>query len=78
LQGKLDRLAAALVLTEEGRLACAEMGVFRFSRLLRKNLLATHEAAAVPRQWRFVDALPHKEMGKRSDADIRALFGVAA
>jgi acyl-coenzyme A synthetase/AMP-(fatty) acid ligase len=32
------------------------------------------ESAWLPKAWRFVDELPRGAMGKRRDADVRALF----
>jgi len=74
VKGKSDRLAAVLVLTDEGRVTLNEKGNFRFGRLIRNQLAANMEAAAVPHVWRFVDELPAQILGKRRDADIRALF----
>jgi acyl-coenzyme A synthetase/AMP-(fatty) acid ligase len=69
-----ERLAAAIVLHDESRALLHTPGAFRLSRELRKQLSARLEAAWLPKSWRFVDELPHGAMGKRSDADIRALF----
>jgi len=74
LQGKPIRLVAAVVPNEKGQKTLAEIGKFRFGRLLRSNLCATLEAAGIPRRWRFVNELPAKALGKRNDADICALF----
>lgn len=78
LEDKPLRLAAAVVASEEGQTALREMGKFRFGRFLREQLSTTLEDAGIPRQWRFVDELPTKALGKQSDADIRALFSEAA
>lgn len=73
--GSPARLAAAVVLNGQGRERLAVVGGFRFGRLLRAALADTQEAAGMPRLWRFVDALPSSDgLGKRRDADIRALF----
>jgi acyl-coenzyme A synthetase/AMP-(fatty) acid ligase len=78
LPGSPARLAAAVVLSGEGRERLAALGSFRLGRLLRKTLAPTQEAAGMPRLWRFVDDLPAQDgMGKRRDDDIRALFGPA-
>lgn len=69
------RLAAAVVLTPAGKGQLAIQGAFRFARTLRKALQEAIEPAGLPRQWRFVDALPSHPMGKRRQADIAALFG---
>lgn len=70
-----DRLAAILVLTEEGERALAAQGAFRFSRLLRQALAPWQEPAGRPRRWRFVTHLPTSALGKRTIADMLALFG---
>ncbi|MGB8600661.1 MAG: AMP-binding protein [Rhizomicrobium sp.] len=69
------RLAAAVVLKPAGRDLLAVQGAFRFARSLRKTLQQAIEPAGLPRQWRFIDALPTHPMGKRRQADIAALFG---
>ena len=71
------RLAAAVVLSADGRRRLAELGGFRFGRMLRDALADTQEAAGRPRAWRFVAALPSGPMGKRRDADMIALFSKA-
>ncbi len=68
------RLAAAVVPSVAGAACLAEMGAFRFGRLLRRALAATQEPAGLPRQWRFVDTLPSGPLGKRRRADIASLF----
>lgn len=72
--GKAPRLAAAVVLSGEGRTRLAELGAFRLGRLLRRELGRTLESAALPSRWRYVDALPSGSLGKRRDADVQALF----
>jgi acyl-coenzyme A synthetase/AMP-(fatty) acid ligase len=68
------RLAAAIVLNDEGRARLDMIGAFRLGRELRQQLSRRLEAMWLPKSWRFVDALPRGAMGKRSDADTRALF----
>ena len=70
----LDQLCAAVVPTAEGAARLAELGAFRFGRLLRHELSATQEPAGLPRRWRFVACLPDGALGKRRHADIAALF----
>jgi acyl-coenzyme A synthetase/AMP-(fatty) acid ligase len=74
IPGDPGRLAAAVVLTDSGRERHAALGAFRFGRLLRSALSDRYEPASLPRLWRFVDELPGTDLGKRRDADIRALF----
>jgi acyl-coenzyme A synthetase/AMP-(fatty) acid ligase len=74
LPGNPTRLGGLLVLTEPGRAHLAELGKFRFGRLLRASLTDTLEPPGLPRHWRFADSLPTRAMGKRGDAAIVALF----
>ncbi|HEY1723642.1 MAG TPA: AMP-binding protein [Magnetospirillaceae bacterium] len=78
LPGERTRVAAAAVLTAEGRARLDQMGPFRFSRLLRRELSAVQESAGLPKSWRFVAALPERAMGKRNDSDVAALFAAGA
>ncbi|PKU24592.1 AMP-binding protein [Telmatospirillum siberiense] len=75
LPGDPARLAAAVVPSPAGAERLAQLGSFRFGRLLRRDLSDTQEPAGMPRMWRFVPALPDADMGKRRRADIQALFG---
>jgi acyl-coenzyme A synthetase/AMP-(fatty) acid ligase len=68
-------LAAVVVLSPAGLAARAELGNFRFGRVLRRALLEVSEPAGIPRRWRFVEALPITAMGKRRATDLAALFG---
>jgi acyl-coenzyme A synthetase/AMP-(fatty) acid ligase len=74
LPGNPGRLAAAIVPNLEGRERLAALGKFRFGRLLRKGLADMLDPASAPRYWRFVEALPSAELGKRRDGDILKLF----
>jgi 3-hydroxymyristoyl/3-hydroxydecanoyl-(acyl carrier protein) dehydratase len=67
-------LGAAMTLTEEGRTLLARIGPFRLGRLARRMLAQSRDPAALPRRWRFVEALPARPLGKTGSADIAALF----
>jgi hypothetical protein len=67
-------LGAVVVLSEEGAAELSRRGAFRLGRLLRQALTARHEAAAMPRRWRFVEALPTGPLGKVRHEDLLALF----
>lgn len=69
-----DHLAAAVVLSDAGRVLLDRLGPFRFGRWLRTALADHLEPLARPRLWRFVPALPCNSMGKRPDAAVIALF----
>ena len=67
-------LGAVVVASHAGKEKLMEMGEFRFSRLLRRELAHTQEPAGLPRLWRFVQSLPVGDMGKRKDRDLADLF----
>jgi acyl-coenzyme A synthetase/AMP-(fatty) acid ligase len=67
-------LGAIVVLTAEGAAALAQQGKFRFERMLRRELAATHEPASLPRRWRFVSEIPADGMGKRRQRDLAQLL----
>ncbi len=69
-----QRLGAAIVLAEPGRRELARLGAFRFSRALRVKLGDALEPAERPKRWRFVGRLPQNAQGKRTAADLTALF----
>jgi acyl-coenzyme A synthetase/AMP-(fatty) acid ligase len=77
LRGYPARLGAVIVPSRAGRIKLAELGRFRFSRLLRQALTETQEPAGLPRLWRFRDRLPEGHMGKPCDMDLLALFGAS-
>lgn len=70
-----DRLAAAVVLNEQGKVLLAELGAFRLSRAFRRALADELASASIPRKWRFVETLPCSPLGKLRHGDIAAIFG---
>ena len=69
-----QRLGAAIVLRDAGRLAEICEGPAVVSRLLREHLLRFFEKSTVPRSVRFVRRLPAAAHGKCSTIDLEALF----
>lgn len=67
-------LGAVVVLSHEGGTALAAQGAFRYSRDLRRALVARLEPSERPKHWRFVAELPVDERGKTNQAMLRALF----
>ncbi len=67
-------LAAAVVLTGDGRAELQRIGAFRLSRRLRAGLAASQESAGRPRRWRFIEALPRTGLGKPSLPALALLF----
>ncbi len=72
--GDVPVLAAAVVLTAAGRAEFEQRGAFRMSRLLRRALSVHLDGTALPRRWRFVEAIAQGPMGKRTPAMVSALF----
>ncbi|QEL25131.1 AMP-binding protein [Bosea sp. F3-2] len=72
--GDPARLAACVVPSAAGASFLANRGAFRFNRRLRAALASQLEAASLPRQWRFVERLPHGTLGKASHFDVEKLF----
>jgi acyl-coenzyme A synthetase/AMP-(fatty) acid ligase len=70
-------LAAVVALSPEGAAELANLGAFRFTRLLRKRLSDGLEPAERPKRWRFVEAIPVNSQGKRVLADLTRLFDSA-
>jgi acyl-coenzyme A synthetase/AMP-(fatty) acid ligase len=71
-------LGVVAELTAAGESAIAQLGKFRFERLLRRELAREEDAAVLPRRWRFVSSIPVDGLGKRRHADLRELFGRSA
>lgn len=67
LEGPRPMLGAVVVLREpaERRQAVEALG---------RHLALRYEPVALPRRWRFPDALPYDERGKLTPASLRALF----
>ncbi|MCW5262267.1 AMP-dependent synthetase [Verminephrobacter eiseniae] len=67
------RVGVVAVLTPAGR-EQVQRGQRILLDLLRTTLASGVEAVALPRRWRFVDALPVNAQGKSPEALLRALF----
>ncbi|WP_165385305.1 AMP-binding protein [Pandoraea sp. XY-2] len=72
------RLAVAVVLSPAGRRAWRERSLKTVRETLRHALAETFDATMLPKRWRFLTALPVNERGKRTAADIAALFTPAS
>ncbi|WP_353189352.1 AMP-binding protein [Pandoraea pnomenusa] len=72
------RPAAAVVLESEGCQAWREQSLNAVRKTLRDALAETFDPTVLPRRWRFVMALPVNERGKRTTADVAALFSPAS
>lgn len=74
LPGETAQLAAAVVTSETGAQQLSAVGAFRFGRYLRSALAHRLPPTALPKRWRFVEALPENAMGKRTVHEIVQLF----
>jgi len=74
LPGQRERLAALVVLNMEGNRELAEKGKLAIVNDLRKSLEASVDPIAIPRHWRFVDAMPVDSQGKTSQRAMAELF----
>lgn len=69
-----QRVAAFIVLSAAGHAKFAELGKLALNRILR-DLLSCHvEPVALPRSWRYLDALPINAQGKTTFAALTALL----
>jgi acyl-coenzyme A synthetase/AMP-(fatty) acid ligase len=68
------RPAVVATLTPAGRARLEAQGRRAFIAALRAALAPAVEAVALPRRWRFVDALPTDAQGKATQALLAALF----
>jgi 3-hydroxymyristoyl/3-hydroxydecanoyl-(acyl carrier protein) dehydratase len=67
-------LGMVVILTDAGKHKKETMGKALFDRHLRTLLRDRLEALALPRRWRYVDALPMNPMGKTTQHDLQQLF----
>jgi len=64
------RLGAVVVLSREGRLRLAREGRRAVQRILAAHLAERWNRVALPRRWRFVDALPVDTRGKLAQRTV--------
>lgn len=67
-----QQIAAFIVLSVAGRALLAEQGKLSLNRLLRAGIAHAVERIALPRSWRYLDALPVNAQGKTTRADLLA------
>ena len=67
-------IAAFVVLTDSGRAELAASGKPALNRQLKSVLADTVAAIALPRRWRYLDALPMNAQGKTTQAELLALL----
>ena len=69
-----DRIAAFVVLTAAGRSVLAQHGKLALNTQLRAALADAIESVALPRMWRYLDAMPANTQGKTTLAALTALL----
>lgn len=74
--GQRQRIAAFVVLSEEGKRVLADAGKIALNGQLRDALLGAIEPIALPRRWRYLDQMPLDAQGKTSRAALLALLDV--
>ncbi len=74
VDGRRQRVAAFVVPSERGGAELGALGRRGFTRLLRRLLDESIDPVAMPRLWRFLEALPVNAQGKTSHADLLALL----
>lgn len=74
LPGHRILVAVAAVPSAEGRKLLSEQGRAALGNALRAWLSGHAEAIALPRRWRFLDALPSDTRGKTSERQLADLF----
>ena len=73
-QYRRQRIAACVVLSAAGKHLLAAQGKLAVNQQLRTLLADTVEAIALPRSWRYIDALPLNAQGKVTRAALLALL----
>lgn len=74
LPGVRSRIAAVLVLSAQGRELLDAEGRRQFIQRLRGDLRGDVDAIALPRRWRFLEALPVDSQGKTPESVLAGLF----
>ena len=69
-----QRPAVWAALNASGILALQQKGRSEVAAVLKKHLAATQDTVALPRYWRFTDALPRNAQSKIALADFQAAF----
>ena len=77
LRGRREVIGAVLALDRAGYRRVHAKGRAAYVRELRRALRADVETLAIPRRYRFVDALPTNDRGKAQQTELAALFDAA-
>ena len=74
LPERKQRIGAVVVLSGSGKAALIDRGKQNFVKSLKEKLSKDLDRLALPRYWRFVNALPENAMGKVEKRALQALF----
>lgn len=75
--GGRRQIAAVVVLSQRGRQRLATESKRALNAALKTHLAQHVEPVALPRRWRYVDAMPINSQGKTTHAALAALFDLA-
>ncbi|GHU26534.1 AMP-binding protein [Betaproteobacteria bacterium] len=74
LSGTRHAIGAVVILSSSGAAQKEKLGKARFDRFLRHSLADALDPLALPRRWRYVNAMPVNAMGKTTRRDLERLF----
>lgn len=72
--GQRQRLAAFIVLSEQGKSVLADKGKLALNHQLRDLLVGNIEPVAIPRRWRYLEQMPVNAQGKTTRALLLSLL----
>jgi acyl-coenzyme A synthetase/AMP-(fatty) acid ligase len=78
LEDRRQYLAAAIVLSSEGKERFAGKEKHEINQFWTGYLQGYFEGAVTPKKWRYVERLPEDAQGKKQRAEIEALFAPGA
>ncbi|MCL1138044.1 AMP-binding protein [Shewanella pneumatophori] len=76
LQQPRVQLGAAIELSKEGAAQLEANGKLALNNQLKRHLLSQFERVTLPRRWRYPEALPLDQQGKRVQTNMLALFDI--
>jgi len=74
LEDKRQYIAAALVFNNTGKERFNGLEKHEINKFWREYLLQYFENVVIPKKWRYLEALPVDEQGKKKKEDIQLLF----
>jgi acyl-coenzyme A synthetase/AMP-(fatty) acid ligase len=73
-RGHRERMAAVVVPSQIGWRQLHQLGRRGFNRVLSQSLTTSIQPLAVPRLWRYIEALPVNSQGKTTHAELLSLI----